>query len=227
MEKKRMKRKNEIVNDAIYHIFNRSIAKFKIFNNEKEYNRLKDITVYYRYNELPFKFSRFTELLDTKRKGIKESLENILESEKKIVRIIAYCFMPTHYHFILQQLEEKGIEKFIGNIQNSYAKYFNKKYERKGPLWEGRFRNVRVETNDQLLHLTRYLHLNPTTSSITEKPEDWKYSSYKEYLNQMKGEELCDYSELIDMKPDLYRNFVLSNIDYQKELHDIRKLFVD
>ena len=67
-------------------------------------------------------------------------------------------------------------------LLNSYTRYFNEKIKRKGPLWEGRFKKVLVNSDEQLLHLTRYVHLNPVSAGIVEKPEDWPCSSYREYI---------------------------------------------
>ncbi|MCM8826817.1 MAG: hypothetical protein NC904_04785 [Candidatus Omnitrophica bacterium] len=72
----------------------------------------------------------------------------------------------------------------MSRVSNSYARYFNIKYGRRGPLWEGTFKNVLVNNDEQLLHLTRYIHLNPTTAFLVERPEDWSFSSYREYLDK-------------------------------------------
>jgi putative transposase len=79
--------------------------------------------------------------------------------------------MPTHIHLVLRQLKDGGISKFMSNILNSYSRYFNIKHNRKGPLWEGRFRKVLVGSDEQLLHLTRYVHLNPVTACLVDKPK--------------------------------------------------------
>lgn len=146
----------------------------------------------------------------------------------KLVQIIAYCVMPTHIHFALKQLKDAGISLFMGNIQNSYARYFNIKYNRKGPLWESKFKAKRVNNDEQLLHLTRYIHLNPVTAGIVDNPADWAASSYAEYLKINKEEKgMCEYSELIDFDPDKYKEFVDDRISYQRELAEIKHLICD
>ncbi|MBU1113254.1 MAG: hypothetical protein KKH93_05215, partial [Candidatus Omnitrophica bacterium] len=99
---------------------------------------------------------------------------------------------------------------------------------RKGPLWESRFSNVLVETDEQLAHLTRYIHLNPTTVYLVNKPQDWSFSSYQEFLGLIeKGQGLCNYFELMHVVPESYQEFVNLQINYQRELADIKRLFLE
>ncbi|MDO8579983.1 MAG: transposase, partial [Candidatus Omnitrophota bacterium] len=157
----------------------------------------------------------------------KHSLTNYLDhyeiSSDPLVEIIAYCLMPTHIHLVLKQLKDNGISHFMRNIQNSYTHYFNERYKRKGPLWIGRFKNVLVESDSQLLHLTRYVHLNPSTAGLTRNPLDW-HSSYGEYLNPKTNDRLCHWEELIDLSTSQYRAFVEERIDYQRELAFLKHL---
>jgi len=150
------------------------------------------------------------------------------EPSEKLIDMLAYCLMPTHIHFVLKQLKENGISGFIKIILSSYSSYFNIKYKRKGPLWQGRFKNVRVENDNQLLHLTRYLHLNPVTASLVDTPENWGFSSYKEYLKQIKKDEkLCNFSGYFDITPTAYEKFVKDHIGYQKDFSLIEHLIYD
>ena len=127
--------------------------------------------------------------------------------------------MPTHLHIVAKQLDEKGISEMLGMALNSYAKYFNTKYNRKGTLFTGRFKNVSVENDGQLLHLTRYIHLNPVTAGLVDKPESWQYSSYMEYVQPKEVDNpLSRFEGLIDDKPADYQKFVEDHKDYQREL---------
>lgn len=159
---------------------------------------------------------------------VKRICEYEREKGEKIIQIIAHCLMPTHIHLILRQLKDNGISVFINNILNSYTRYFNIKHKRKGPLWEYRFKNVLVETDEQLLHLTRYLHLNPTTACLVEKPEEWEFSSYKEYLSETEFDKrICSFDDILSINPILYRNFVEDGQDYQRQLARIKKLLLE
>lgn len=223
-----MRRKEKLVNGEIYHIFNKSIADFKIFNNNNDFSRMKDMIRYYQAEGMPLKFSQYMELVKVKRNGFLNQFKSDSQDKERIVQIIAFCFMPTHYHLILKQLRENGISVFISNIQNSYTRYFNTKFKRKGPLWEGPFKNVLIKTDTQLLHLTRYLHLNSVTSYLVNRPEEWLYTSYLEYLSKIKeNEKICDYEDLLDIEPSYYKKFIEDRISYQRELSRIKELLFE
>jgi hypothetical protein len=122
---------------------------------------------------------------------------------------------------------EQGVA-MLSSVLNSYTPYFNLKNKRKGPLWESKFKNVEVETDEQLIHLTRYLHLNPVTANLVEDPGDRSFSSYKEYLGEKKADkQICNYSTLLHIVPEDYRKFVSSGKTYQRELAVLKTLFIE
>jgi len=213
--------KEPIVTGEIYHVYNKSIADFEIFNNDSEYSRMVEEIKYYQTGKPPVNFCKAKEqnMLDFK--------EDISGENKSLVQIICYGVMPTHIHLALKQLQEKGISKFMNNILSSYSHYFNIKHNRKGHLWEGRFKKVLVQTDEQLLHLTRYIHLNPVTAGFVDNPADWKYSSYKEYLYKRANEGICAYEDVLDINPEQYKKFTEDRIAYQRELAKIKKLALD
>jgi len=214
------KRKQPLICGEIYHIFSKSIAGFDIFRNVSEYERMRDVFRYYKMDNLSSRFSFFLRMKDREK-----FYKDCSSKGKNLVEIIAYCLIPTHMHLILKQLQPNGISIFMSNICNSYTRYFNIKTKRKGPLWESRFKNVLVKTDGELLHFTRYVHLNPVTAYLVEKPEDWEFSSYKEFLGKVDQEKrMCNYSDLLEIKPKNYREFVNSRIKYQRELARIKKL---
>lgn len=218
-----MRRKERLVIGETYHIFNKSIADFRIFNNDNDFCRIKNMLRYYQIEDMPLKFSQFMELEKVKEKGFNSNFIVVSQGREKLVQIIAYCLMPTHLHLILKQLKENGISIFMGNLLNSYSRYFNTKHRRKGPLWEGKFKNVFVEADEQLLHLTRYIHLNPVTSYLVNKSEDWAASSYREYLKTNRDERICNYEDILEIEPSSYKQFVEDRTSYQRELEKIKK----
>lgn len=184
---------------------------------------MRGLLKFYQVENLPLKFSIFMKLKDKD-----NYFKNHFDEKDRLVQIIAYCLMPTHIHLLLKQLKRNGISTFMSNILNSYSRYFNIKNKRKGPLWESRFRNVNVSADDQLLHLTRYIHLNPSTANLVESPESWNFSSFREYTGEISKEKiLCNYSGLIEMTPSDYREFVHSRKDYQRELAMIKNLSLE
>jgi putative transposase len=136
--------------------------------------------------------------------------------------------MPTHIHLVLKQLEDNAISVYMNNVLNSYTRYFNIRHKRKGPLWEGRFKKVWVVNDEQLLHLTRYIHLNPVTSNLIEKPEQWGASSYQEYLrSDQRLERVTCFEDILDITPREYQEFVEEWKDSQQELKKIKDMLFD
>lgn len=212
-----------IVTDEVHHVFSKSIVGFKVFRNAGEYERMEKLLKFYKLENPPLRFSAFLELKNKNYFQRKKSSDN-----DNLVKIVAYCFMPTHFHLVLKQMKDNGISTFMGRILNSYAKYFNIKTKRKGPLWESRFKNIAIQTDEILFHVTRYIHLNPVTGYLITRPDNWLFSSYKEFLGQVEdNEKICDFSESMEVKTKSYQKFVDSNIDYQRKLAHIKKYFLD
>ncbi|MCM8765514.1 MAG: transposase [Candidatus Omnitrophica bacterium] len=218
-----MRRKEVLVNGEVYHIFNKSIADYRVFNNKAEFLRMKNTIRYYQFENVSPKFSQFLLRTDKEKNSFP-----LPHNKVRIVQIIAYCLMPTHIHLVLKQFKDEGISLFMGKVLDSYSRFFNLRHKRKGPLWEGKFKNKLVESVEQLLHLTRYIHLNPTSAGLVNKPEDWLFSSYREYIGLVDEEEvLCDKEELLDISPEAYKEFVEERITYQRELEKIKSLLLE
>ncbi len=223
-----MKRKHPLKTGYVHHIVNRSIAKYEIFNSTDDYERMLLMLLFFSFknSKLP-KFSKFISSASVENKGFEKTLSEKINEEDRLVQIIAYCIMPTHFHFVLKQLKDGGISYFMRNISNSYSHYFNNKNNRKGRLWQNRFKNVPVESDSQLLHLTRYIHLNPVTVGLIEDPKDWKYSSYHEYIQTDNGHSICEFKNLIDLSPKKYEEFVMARKEYQRKLAKIKNIVLE
>lgn len=209
-------RKVPLATGEHYHIFNRGVAKMKIFNNFYDYNRFFKCILYYQIDSQKPRFSVFTP----------ETHE--LDSSKKIVDLVSYCFMPNHFHLLLKQVKEGGISEFISKISNSYTKYFNIKNNRVGPILQGDFKAVHIESNEQLLHVSRYIHLNPLIGFVTKDIETYKWSSYPEYIG-LHNNQICENNIILDQfntRGD-YKTFVLDHVDYAKKLDQIKHLLLD
>lgn len=216
-------RKDLLTNNSYYHIYNRSIAKYIIFNNNQEYSRILGLIKILCFKDFNIQYSDFTRASLKTKNHIQKTLK---EKSEKFVEIIAYCIMPTHFHLILKQNIDSGITKYIGKLLNSYSKFFNTIHKRSGPLWSGRFKNKKIENDEQLLHLTRYIHLNPTSAKLIDKPEDWNYSSYKEYLEKSKNK-ICNFNDVIKLNSGEYKKFVNSRKNIQQEISIIKNLLIE
>lgn len=204
---------------------NKSIERYVIFNNETEYVRMQRLIQYYRVEKPLTRFSYFVARQKDKNKFV---AGKVCQNNDKLVHVIAYCLMPTHIHLILQQLKDNGISIYMNRILNSYSRYFNTKHRRKGPLWTGRFKRVLVETDEQLIHLTRYVHLNPVTAYLVDKPEVWQFSSYHEYLmERLMKDKICEFKHILEINPSEYKKFVDDQISYQRELAAIKNLILE
>jgi len=100
--------------------------------------------------------------------------------------VIAYCLMPNHYHFLVCLREDTLSEK-MGVLSLSYTKAINKRLNRCGSLFQGPFQAIHVDQEAYLLNLSRYIHLNPVKAGLVEKPEEWEFSSYPEYVELRQG----------------------------------------
>lgn len=148
-------------NDEIYHVLNRGVAEASIFVSPKEYLRFLHLIDFYRFARPLLSFSHYNRL---SQKGKEKFMENLKKKNSVLVEIFAYCLMSNHFHLLLKQIKNKGIPKMLANLQNGYARYFNLKHKRRGPLFQSMFKAIRVETDEQLLHVSRYIHLNPSSS---------------------------------------------------------------
>ncbi|MBN1621177.1 MAG: transposase [Endomicrobiales bacterium] len=218
-------RNQKLAIDGVYHVFNRSIAKYLIFNDNNEFLRFIQLVQYYKFRQ---NISLSVCLRKNESLNDERFITEHVANQDMLVEIITYCLMPTHIHLVLKQKEKNGISIFMNNVLNSYTRYFNTKHKRKGPLWESRFKHVAVRTQEQLLYLTCYLHLNPTTAGLVSIPDDWKHSSFDEYINKTQSnKKICNYDDLLDINPEDYKRFVYDNISYQKELAKIKKLLLE
>lgn len=221
-------RKTPLVKDEIYHVFNRSVAHQPIFLTNKDYLRAYEVLSYYNNLNPPLRFSHFSRLSNSVKNEI---LEGLTKENQRIVQILAYCFMPNHFHFLIREIREKGITKFIRIFQNSYAKYFNTKTERNGSLFQSMFKAVRILTNEQLLHVVRYIHLNPVTAFILNDIKDlstYLWSSYPIYINKQYSD-VVNTNEILGFfaSKEKFIKFTEDQIDYQRKLNTIKHLLFE
>lgn len=216
-----------LVNDQIYHVFNRGINHQPTFLNKLEYKRAKFTIDYYKFSNLPIKLSRFLQLSNDDRSKI---LNNLKKENDKLVEIFAFCLMPNHFHFLLKQVKDKGISKFLGNFQNSYTRYFNTKGKRDGSLFLDQFKAVLIKTDEQLIHISRYIHLNPYTSYVVKDFDEllnYPWSSLSEYLENKP--DICALDIIMGFfkRTKDYQEFIKDQSDYQRQLQKIQHLSLE
>jgi len=217
-----------LVTGQFYHIFNRGVEARPIFLSKRDYTRAVETLRYYQFGNPSCKFCQYLKLPIKQREMIDLSHKN----ENRIIDIICFALMPNHFHLLLKQTAENGISKYIKIFSDSYTKYFNIKNKRNGPLLQGQFKAVLVESNEQLCHLSRYIHLNPYSSYLVKSVDEtlvYPWSSFAEYLNENEREGLCQKETIMENFRHIenYKQFVLDQADYQRKLDLIKHLSLD
>lgn len=128
------------------------------------------------------------------------------------ISVICYSLITNHYHYILEQVGEYPITKFMRSVHTSYGQYFNKKYKRVGPLFQDRFKQAMLNDNN-FIYISAYVNANAQIHKIVKKAENYKWCSYQDYLGVRNGT-LCDKGRLLEQFSDIeeYRNFVEENV---------------
>lgn len=219
-------RKIPIVAGEIYHVFNRSVARQPIFLTVKDYSRAIECIKFYLHGNLLLRFSHFNRLPLEQRNQMFKKIQYC----PQIIEILGFCLMPNHVHFLLKSLTEKGIIQFMSNFQNSYAKYFNLRTDRSGTLFQAMFKAVRIETDEQLVHVNRYIHLNPVTAYIINNIEDlenYPWSSYPLYLDSSPS--FVTKESILSLFGNIpaFKKFTADQVNYQRKLDKIKHLVLE
>ncbi len=213
--------RNEIIaTKEIYHVINHSIGQEVIFQTLYEYRRFIELINFYRFPQ-KLRYSKFIKL----ERQLRKDYLLKLSKTKPSVEIFSFSIMPNHYHLLMRQLEDNGISHFIAQIQNAYAKYFNKKNKRNGSLFMRPFRFKRIPSNNILIHVSRYIHLNPVTSYLIdyETLKSYPLTSFPEYLGKSNREFINTnfILKIFDSRKS-YEMFVKNQVDYQRSLQRIK-----
>ncbi len=175
-----------------YHLYNRGTEKRNIFLEKNDYDRF--LALLYLANQIG----------PTELKLQGRTLEEISEPRKggRLVDIVVYCLMPNHFHLLVRECQDGGISKFMQKLTTGYTMYFNKKNERSGALFQGKFKATHAADDRYLRYLVSYIHLNPVKiiepkwkeTGITDKVRAERYlesyasSSYLDYLGKQRPE---------------------------------------
>jgi putative transposase len=226
-------RKTVFANNEYYHIYNRGVDKREVFLDEEDSLRfLRNLREFNNklIREARDARSKFSELSSGAPELSSENLEPLVE-------IIVYCLNPNHYHLILKQNSEKGIERFMHKLSTGYTNYFNKKNKRSGALFQGRFKAIHIDSNEYLLLLSAYINKNYFIHGYEISPSDWPYCSALDYLGKKNGT-LCKKEIILDQfavaKSELnsenyenYAQFLDVNANYFKDKKDLEKYILE
>ena len=219
-------RKEDVITDKIYHVFNKSIYDPATLKDGYSCQLFYDLLIYYKSSKNPGSFSKFRRLPKPDQKTI---LKNLYQKKYFLADVLAYCFMPNHFHFLLKQNKDQGISKFMGDSVNAFTRHLNLKRESKGPIFLPRFKAVSIKSEEQLIHVSRYIHLNPYTSKLVKSIEDlekFPWSSLKEYKEKNKNSLSQSKTILNSFRGNYsrYKSFVVGQADYQRTLEYCKPL---
>ncbi len=218
----------QYLKDGFYHLYNRGVAKGNLFLDGQDFNVFLS---YLKTYLLPKDLVSLNGVLASKESNPAEKNKALkllkLKNFSGLIDLLSYALMENHFHFLVKQAQEDSIDHFINSLGTRYAGYFNRKYKRVGPLFQGVYKAVLIETDEQLLHLSRYIHLNPLKINQPNLP-----SSLPEFLGKrqsawLKPNFILDYFSKTNprntyatfMEEGIDANFIASSaIDFEDEV---------
>ncbi|TSC78830.1 MAG: putative transposase [Parcubacteria group bacterium Gr01-1014_29] len=176
-------RKLQFTEGEYYHIYNRGNHKKEIFFSEADYARFLFLVLFFQAPFTIYNISRSVSAF--LRKGsfgaTKSTIQEI--TKNKIAELVAFALMPNHFHLVVHERTPNGISRYMQRVQDAYTKSFNTKYQMIGHLFQGPFHAVHIADNEQLLHLSAYIHRNPNElRKWHAKEEKYLWSSYQDYI---------------------------------------------
>ena len=233
-------------NGEIYHVVIRAVDPLELFRSEKDNLRfIYSLFTLNSMDSLPALFRKRLGISNFSRPDL-ETMVNLIEKigeRKVLVEILAFCLMPNHVHLLIRQTQEGGISKFMQKTGTSYGMYYNKKYNRKGHVFQGRYGIVHIKDDEQLKTVFVYIHANPvsliapgwkqTGIEDLEKTiqflENYKWSSYPDYLDNKNFPFLTkrDLLKKIMGGTENCKEFVNSWLEFKHELADLKYLTLE
>jgi putative transposase len=241
-------RKEQFVNDEIYHVILRGLDDNLIF---------KDINDYYRGIFSIYEFNNANPVTIQNRRRARESFKKknrrptsinfaeFVDDRDRLVDILAFCFMPNHVHLLLRQIKDDGLSKFMVKVGGGYGRYFNQRYQRKGYVFQNRFKSVHVEDDRQLEVVASYIFTNPialiepgfkefgirshSVSEVGKFLEEYKWSSYPDSIGVKNFSSVTQREFLLEVmngEVDL-KDFVKNWIERKRDIAMYTDLFLE
>lgn len=194
-----------------YHLYSRGVRRENIFIDEDDRIRFVFLILHMQSNTTLFHIRKNVTSFKKYKSFIphRSTLKTI--ASERTVELVNFALMNNHFHLTAKEIREGGISKYLHRVLTSYSKYFNIKYKRTGYLFESRFQAVHVTSNEQLLHLSAYIHKNPT--EIPEwhgRERDYPWSSLTDYCGESRWGELLQSDIILGQFPakDDYKKFI-------------------
>lgn len=187
-----MARRHTLSVGEFYHLYNRGTERRELFLDEADYDRfMTNLFACNGTNPVHLELQR-------------RETDSLYRTEKgePLVEIGAFCLMPNHFHILVRERTEGGTSKFMQKLATAYTMYFNKRYERTGGLFQGKFKAEHASEDNYLKYLFSYIHLNPVKliepdwrvqgvkneAEIRNFLRTYWYSSYPDYLGVKREE---------------------------------------
>lgn len=225
-------RKTEFVPGKYYHIYNHSVEGIEAFKLESDFKRaLVCLVTFNNDRNSPTNLSRFVKNPTNLVKKYSP------DTRDPLVEIVAYTFLPTHYHLFIREVTKKGTSRFMHRFSKGYARYFNLKNQRTGSLWKKTFNANLIDNESYFSHIISYVHLNildlykpqwrkgriKDWSKVAPLLASYPWSSYGYYR---KGFTPVPFTELILSKPKWFKDYYHKPEDFEETLQSWSSRFI-
>lgn len=164
---------------GIYHVYNRGVRKEALFHDGKDYSRFLLLILTLQSDVNLKNISRLNDRFNKKLQL--DELDISTEGKERFVELISFCIMPNHFHIMVNQLVEGGLAKYMQKVLTAYTMYYNKKYNKTGHVFQGKYKSVFIEDDEQLVYTFIYIHKNPI--DIDEDIFKYQWSSLADFLD--------------------------------------------
>lgn len=165
-------RKEPLITGEYYHVYNRGVDKRDIFNDQKDLHR---------FIESVIEFNKVDGVVSLA--NLRKTQIEFKPKSEPLVAVVVYCFNPNHFHFVLKQLVDSGIAKFMQKLQGGYTYYFNVKNSRTGSLFQGTFKSHLINDENYFNKIIGYVNKNYQIHNIPKNKKDFVLASDNEYEN--------------------------------------------
>ena len=237
-------RKEQFENDRIYHVVLRGLDNNLIFKDTNDYYR--GIFSIYEFNNakpIEIRKRRSARRKEKKKEKSGDPMSATFDKRDKFVDTLCFCFMPNHIHLLIRQIKDGGISKFMRKVGAGYGRYFNKKYARKGYVFQNTFRSVYIEDDNQLRTIFNYIHANPISliepgwkekgvnnlSKTSKFLEEYKWSSYQDYIDKDNFPSVTDRSFILDFigGTESCKAAVKNWVEYKKAVRNLESILLE
>ncbi len=203
-------------NNNFYHTVNFGIDNKIICNDKKDIDRFLALLEYYKAKNPPARFA-------FRNRPIARDSQDKLEP---MVEIVAFCLMPNHFHLLLKQTMDNGVNSFMSKVANSYTKYYNSRQKRVGTLFKGPFKAREINQTD-LSGVSRHIHLDPFIKGLIRFLPSFPFSSFPQYLGEKDG--FCVKNDILKnfSNASEYKEYVMNQEDYKQTLPQISSLILE